>query len=221
MTLAAVLIAANQDTQGDNEAFGLLQVAREHAVRRLGETSTLVAGIDSNLATIYVTRHEYDRALAALRSALAIDEKLLGADRLEVAGVLYNLASAYRSKHDPAPAIASARRAAAIYAARSPGSDRHRLALTLAAAAANDSRDFATGLELTAAALGFDRHAESARTTAWAQLERARALIGAGRAGEARPLLGAARAAYAGLHMRERVQQADDLLAQLPGAGAR
>jgi eukaryotic-like serine/threonine-protein kinase len=216
ISLAAVLIGANQD----DEAFGLLQVARDHAVRRVGETSTLVASIDSNLANIYIARHEYDRALSALRSALAIDEKLLGADRLEVAGVLYNLASAYRSKHDPAPAIASVRRAAAIYAARSPGSDRHRLALTVAAAAANDSRDFATGLELTAAALGFDRPAESAQTTAWAQLERARALIGAGRAAGARPLLGAARTVYAGLHMPERVQQADDLLAQLPRAGA-
>ena len=215
MTLAAVLISANQD----DEAFGLLQIARDHAVRRLGEASTLVAGIDSNLATIYLGRRDYDRALAALRSALAIDEKLLGADRLEVAGVLYSLGSAYRSTHDPAQAIASARRAAAIYAARSPGSDRHRLALTLAAAAASDSGDFALGLALTAEALGFDRPAESAQTTAWAQLERARALIGAGRAGEARPLLGAARAAFTGLHMPERVKQADDLLAQLPPGG--
>ncbi|HEX3759179.1 MAG TPA: serine/threonine-protein kinase [Kofleriaceae bacterium] len=216
MTLAAVLIGANQD----DEAFGLLQVAREHTVRRLGESTTLVANIDSNLATIYIGKHEYDRAIIALRSALAIDEKLLGADRLEVAGVLYNLAAAYRSKHDAAQAIAAARRAAAIYAARSPGADRHRLALTLAATAANDARDFAQGAELTAAALGFARPAESAQTPAWAQLERARALIGLGRAGEARPLLDAARAAYADLHMTERVREADDLLAQLPKTGA-
>jgi tetratricopeptide (TPR) repeat protein/predicted Ser/Thr protein kinase len=214
VTLAAVLIGANQD----DEAFGLLQVARDHAVRRLGEASTQVASIDTNLATIYIGKRDYDRAIAALRAALATDEKLLGADRLEVAGVLYNLASAYRSKRDHAAAIASSRRAAAIYAARSPGSDRHRLALTLAAGAANDARDFAGGLELTTAALGFERPAESAQTTARAQLERARALIGVGRAGEARPLLAAARA---GLHMAERVQQADDLLAGRPGSGGR
>jgi tetratricopeptide (TPR) repeat protein/predicted Ser/Thr protein kinase len=215
ITLAAVLIGANQD----DEALGLLQVARDHTVRRLGETSTVIASIDSNLATIYIGKREYDRAIAALRSALAIDEKLLGADHLEAAGVLYNLAAAYRSKRDQGQAIASARRAAAIYATRSPGSDRHRLALTLAATAADDARDFALGLELTAAALGFERPAEAAQTTAWAQLERARALVGAGRAGEARPLLGAARGVYAGLHMVERVQQVDDLLAQLPPGG--
>ena len=216
MTLAAVLIAANQD----DEALGLLEVARAHTVRRLGETNTIVASIDANLAAIHIGKREYDRAIAALQSALAIDEKLLGADRLEIAGVLYNLAAAYRSKHDYAEAIARSRRAAAIYEAKSPGSDRHRLALTMAANAANDARDFAQGLELTAAALGFARPAESPQTPAWAQLERARALIGLRRAAQARPLLDAARAAFAALHMPERVKQADDLLAQCPPVAA-
>ena len=212
ITLAAVLIAASQD----DEALGLLATARGHTVRRLGEANPVVANIDSNLAAIYNARGDHDRAIAALSSALATDEKLLGADRLEVAGVLYNLAAAYRDKRDYPEAIARARRAAAIYQARSPGSDRHRLALTLAASAANDAREFAQALDATTAALGFAQPAQSPQTPAWSQLERARALIGLHRAGEARPLLEAARTAYGELHMAARVAQADELLARLP-----
>ncbi|HEY6173030.1 MAG TPA: hypothetical protein VIX73_01255, partial [Kofleriaceae bacterium] len=95
---------------------------------------------------------------------------------------------------------------------RSPGSDRHRTALTMAASIANESHDYARALELTAASLGFAKPAESAQTAAWAQLERARALIGLHRGAEARPLLATARASYAGLDMAERVHQADELL---------
>ncbi|HEY0483314.1 MAG TPA: tetratricopeptide repeat-containing protein kinase family protein, partial [Kofleriaceae bacterium] len=212
LTLAGVLIGANQDDQ----ALDLLDTARAHSVQRLGETSAIVASIDTNLATIYAARGEHDRALAALGSALAIDEKRLGPDRLEVATVLYNLAASHRARHDYPAAIAAARRAAAIYQARSPGSDRHRLALTMAALAANDARDFPQALALTAAALGFPRPAESPQTPAWAQLERARALIGIHRSADARPLLVAARKAYAELAMAPRVRQVDELLAQLP-----
>jgi tetratricopeptide (TPR) repeat protein len=175
-----------------------------------------VAGIDANLATIYNGKGEHDRAIAALRSALAIDERLLGPDHLEVANVQYNLAASYRYQRDYPAAIASARRAAEIYRARTPGSDRHRLALTMAAMAANEARDHAQALALSDAALGFPAPAESPQTPAWARLERARALIGLHRPAEARPLLEAARAAYAELDMAERVRQADELLAHLP-----
>ncbi|HEX7843718.1 MAG TPA: tetratricopeptide repeat protein, partial [Kofleriaceae bacterium] len=212
MTLAAVLIGANQD----DEARSLLDTARAHSVKRLGETSAVVASIDTNLAAIYEARGEHDRAIATLRAALATDEKLLGPDRLEIADVLYNLAAAYRSTRDYPAALATARRAAAIYQAKSPGSDRHRTALTMAALAANESRDFAQALELTGAALGFPQPAQDPQTAAWAQLERARALIGSHRPAEARPLLVAARKAYADLNMAPRVHQVDGLLAQLP-----
>jgi tetratricopeptide (TPR) repeat protein len=208
VTLAAVLIGANEDTQ----AFDLLETARAHSVRQLGETAPIVATIDSNLANIYNARGEHDRAIAALHSALAIHERTIGPDALDVAVVHYNLAASYRYKKDYAAALAAALRCAEIHAAKGPGSDRHRIALTMAASCANDLRDFPRALALTATALGFPKPTESPQTSAWAQLERARALISLHRGAEARPLLVTARAAYAGLEMAERVRQADDLL---------
>ena len=130
--------------------------------------------------------------------------------------MLYNLAVSYNYKHDHPAALAAAQRAAQIQGARSPGSDRHRTALTLAASIANESGEFSQALALTATSLGFAKPAESAQTAAWAQLERARSLIGLLRGGEARPLLISARAAYGELKMRARVQQIDKLLQNLP-----
>ena len=75
-----------------------------------------------------------------------------------------------------------------------------------------ESGDFSQALALTATSLGFTKPAESAQTAAWAQLERARALIGMSRRGEAQPLLISARAAYTDLKMDARVQQIDKLL---------
>jgi len=86
----------------------------------------------------------------------------------------------------------------------------------MAATAANDAGDFAQALDLTQTVLGFVAPPEAAQTLAWVQLERARALIGKARAAEARPLLVTARASYAGLHMTQRVEQIDALLAHLP-----
>ena len=215
ITLAAVLIGASQENQ-DDVARGLLEIARAHSVRRLGEASTVVASIDTNLAAIYNARGDHDQAIAALSSAIATDEKLLGKDRIEVASALYNLAAAYRDKGDHARALAAARRAAAIWQARSPGSDRHRLALTMAASAGNASREFAVALALADEALGFPLPAQSAQTPAWSHVERARALIGLGRAAEAGPDLDAARTGYTAVHMSDRVKQVDDLLSGLP-----
>ncbi|HSR99299.1 MAG TPA: tetratricopeptide repeat-containing protein kinase family protein, partial [Kofleriaceae bacterium] len=211
VNLAAVLIGADQDDQ----ALALLDTARANNVKRFGETNLAVANIDSNLATIYNGKGQYDRAIAALESALATDEKLLGPRCVEAADVLYNLAVSYNAKRDRAAALAAAQRAAQIQGERSPGSDRHRTALTMAASIANESRDFAKALALTQASLDFAKPAQSAQTGAWAQLERARALIGLRRGAEARPLLVAARAAYTDLQMAARVQQIDKLLAGL------
>jgi len=55
------------------------------------------------------------------------------------------------------------------------------------------------------------------QTGAWARLEAARALIGLHREpARARELLGQARARYADLKMKKRLDQIDELLAQLP-----
>jgi hypothetical protein len=86
----------------------------------------------------------------------------------------------------------------------------------MAALGANEAHDYAQALALTATVLGFPQRTETPQTLAWAQLERARALIAVGRAGEARPLVVDSRARYAGLNMTQRVQQCDDLLAHLP-----
>ena len=217
VNLAAVLIGANQD----DEALGLLDTARANNVRRFGETNTIVANIDSNLATIYNARGEHDKAIAFLGSALAIEQKLLGEGHVDVASVYFNLAASYRYKHDYRGSITAALHAAQIFGAKSLGSDRHRQALTMAALGANEAHDYAQALALTATVLGLEQRAETPQTLAWAQLERARALLGTGRAGEARPLLVTARAGYAGLNMTQRVQQIDDLLAHLPKAPAR
>jgi tetratricopeptide (TPR) repeat protein/predicted Ser/Thr protein kinase len=211
VNLGAVLIGANRN----DEALALLTTARANNVKRFGELNTIVANIDSNLSTLYNDRGEHDRAIVALRSALAIEEKLLGPDHVEVADVLYNLAVSYRYKHDYSQAITAALRAAQIHGAKSPGSDRQRTALTMVAFCANESGDFARALTVTETILGFTKPAENPQTPAWAQFERARALIGLRRGAEARPLLVSARAAYAGLTMTQRVQQIDDLLAHL------
>jgi tetratricopeptide (TPR) repeat protein/predicted Ser/Thr protein kinase len=212
VNLAAVLIGANQD----DKALGLLDTARANNVKRFGEINLAVANIDSNLAVIYNGKGDHDRAIAALKAALATNEKLIGPGCVEAADVLYNLAVSYNYKHDHPAALAAALRAAQIQGARSPGSDRHRTVLTLAASIANESGDFTQALALTATSLGFAKPAESAQTAAWAQLERARSLIGLSRSGEARPLLVSARAAYSDLKMSARVQQIDKLLSTLP-----
>jgi tetratricopeptide (TPR) repeat protein len=212
VNIAAVLIAANRQ----DEALPLLETARANNVKRLGETNTVIANIDLNLAVIYNARRDDRRALDYLHAALETDEKLLGPDHVEVASVAYTLGETYCLRRDYARAIGAALRAAKIYAAASLGSDRHRTALTLAAQAANEMRDFRQALALTAEALGFARPAENPQTPAWTQLERARALLGLHRAAEARPLLVAARASFAGLRVTQRVEQIDSLLTKIP-----
>ena len=211
VNLAAVLINANQD----DEAYGLLITARANNVRRLGETNAIVANIDSNLAVIYNDRGEYDRAVTSLKSALAIQEKLSGPDHVDVADVLYNLAASYRYKHEFPAALEAIDRAAKIQGARSPGSDRHRTALTMIASIANEAGDYQRALDMTSVVLGFPKPAETPQTPAWAELERATALIALHRGAEARPLLVGARAKYAGLHMTKRTDQIDAMLARL------
>ncbi|HEX4417406.1 MAG TPA: tetratricopeptide repeat-containing protein kinase family protein, partial [Kofleriaceae bacterium] len=213
VNLAAVLISANRK---EEQALALLRTARAHYVQRFGATTPLVANIDSNLATIYNDRGDYDQAIAALESALAIDEKLLGSDHADVGAVRFNLAAAYRFRGDYDRAIANALRAAEIFGSKSPGSDRHRGALTMAANAANDAGDFARGLELSARALDFPRPAEGIQTTAWSKVEHGRALIGLHRPEQARPFLIEARAGYSQIVMPQRVQQCEALLAKLP-----
>ncbi len=212
VNLGAVLASADHD----DEARALLETARSNLVKRYGEHTTQISNIDSNLSSILLRKGEYDHAVKLLEAALATNEQLLGPDHVEVAQVLYNLAAARRYKHDYPAAIAAARRASKIYAKLSPGSDRHRSSLVMGANAANDAADHAQALELTRAALAFEKPPEDPQTLAWAQLEHARALIGVRRGSEARPFIDAARTVYTRLGMTARVTQIDALAKLLP-----
>ncbi|HEY0191559.1 MAG TPA: serine/threonine-protein kinase [Kofleriaceae bacterium] len=212
VNLGAVLISANRR---EADALAMLRTARANYVRRYGENTSLVAVIDTDLSAIYSDHGELGQALAALRSAEAIDEALLGPDAIDVAHVQFNIAAVLRFQHDYPAAIDAALRAAAIYGTRSPGSDRHRNALTMAANAANDAGQFARAAALSATAVRFGK-AETEQTLAWADLEHGRALVGLGRAGEARPFVVEARNLYSALVMPPRVAQCEALLAKLP-----
>lgn len=208
LTLGAVLLFTGRDT----EAQALFETARAHYVQHRGAQSTSVALVDMNLAVIFLDRKEPKRAVPMLEEALAIDEKLLGPDRVEIADVLYNLAVAKRAAEDLAGARSAAERCEAINRKRRPGALRHTLALDLVAAIANQTGDHQAALAATATVLAFPPVPERAGVM-WAQLERGRALIALGRRAEAVPLLVAARAAYGKPPpMYERIAEIDRLL---------
>ena len=212
VNLAAVLIGANQDDEA-------LAPARDRARQqraRLGETNT------DRRQHRFEPRDDLQRAAATttarsryLTSALAIErEAARRATTSRSPACCSTSPASYRYKHDYPASIAAARRAAQIFGAKSPGSDRHRIALTMAALGAptrpTTSRRRSSSPRPRSASPGPPR---ARRPSAWAQLERARALIGLDRAGEARPLLVDRARRYAGLNMTQRVQQIDDLRA--------
>jgi tetratricopeptide (TPR) repeat protein/predicted Ser/Thr protein kinase len=210
VNLAAVLSASNHD----DRARPLLEKARADYVKFYTVSSSLVANVEMNLAIIYMNSNEAPRAIAMLEEALATDERLLGKDRIPVADVLFNLAAARIKTGDLAGALAAQKRCVAIYEAKTPGADRHRLALAMEASIENDLGDAARALAVTEIALAFPAPTENPQTEAWNQFERARALIAVGRGREARPLIDASRKAYASLHMQQRLDQLDKLEAK-------
>jgi Tetratricopeptide repeat len=209
VNLAAVLVENSQNAEG----LRLLETARSHYVAHQGVKSSVVANIDMNLAIIHLDAHDTGKAIALLEEALATDEALHGPERIETAEVLYNLAVARRDAKDLERAQADADRCAAIYAKNRPGVDRHIVALGLVAEIANLRADHAKALTATGIALAFPPH-EDSQSSAWARLERGRALIALHRSAEARPLLVAARTGYQAAELPERVQEIDRLLAQ-------
>nr|MBA3395784.1 tetratricopeptide repeat protein [Deltaproteobacteria bacterium] len=208
VNVAAVLIDDNA------RARALLETARANYIAHDGVRNSKVANVDNNLAVLLLDDGKPEQAIVMLEESLATTEQLLGADRTEVAEVLFNLAVAHRAKGDYGAALAAARRCADIYGAKRPGTDRHRTSLAMVAAIANQRRDHATALAATETALGFPKPPEDPQSTAWPQLERARALIAVKRKAEARPLLAAARASYAAIGLPGRVEEIDRLVAQ-------
>jgi tetratricopeptide (TPR) repeat protein len=230
-TRAAKLLAASDDSddlvvnaranlgaslyqaERDDEAEPLLERARRDTIAGYGERSIGVAEIDINRAGIAIDRKDYARAIAILDNAIAILEEHLGKEHTKVADALYNLTAAARFARDYPRALAAARRMIEIYAARSPGSDRHRSALGLAAETANDAGDANAALDFATRSLALTTPTANPQLVPWAELERARALVALGRRAEAQPLLARARAAYALLNMTARVAEAERLAA--------
>ena len=208
VSLAAVLLQAERD----DEAEPLLRTARADYVTAYGENSPLVANVDSNLAIVAADRGDLAGALASSEHVLAIYDKVYAKDQPEIADAAFNVAANRLKVHDATGALAVALRARDIYAAKMPGSDRHRNCLTLAARAANDLGDTKQALALAEASLAFDKPAEDPQIDAHGQLEEARALVALGRKTEARPLLVTARATFDKVGSKEYVQRIDELL---------
>ncbi len=199
---------------GDPAARGYLENARTIWVRMYGEDHPDVALADTNLALLYLDAGETERALAALRHAVAVTEKTIGADNLELGAPLYNLAVAERQAGDLDAALATARRAAAIYERKQTGSVRHVFALGHIAMILNLANQPAEALAVADGALAMPMLGDEPTGPAWLRLESARSLITLRRElPRARQLLARARAAYQGANVPQRVREIDALRA--------
>jgi len=211
ITVGAVLLDI-----GDRAGVKYLERARASRVAQFGEDHPDVALVDSNLALTYLDDGQPERALAALRHAVKVQEKILGPDHLELAVTLYNLAVAERTTKDYAAAAATARRAVAIYEKRQPGASRHVAMLGLVAQIENVAGHPELALAAADTAIAIPP-AEDLQGPAWVRLEAARALITLKRElPRARKLLGEARGAYQAANMTERAAETEALLAKLP-----
>ncbi|MEP6862229.1 MAG: serine/threonine-protein kinase [Deltaproteobacteria bacterium] len=210
INLAAALVGAGH---GD-EARELLETARAaQLAHHRGDADPTLGMIDLNLGLQYLDEHDPPRALALLEEALSETTRAVGADRTETADVLYNLAVAQNKAKQRTEALATARRCADIYAARRPGTMRHLLALDLVATIANELHQYSAAMTSTAAVLALPP-TDDPQATAWAQLERGRALLGLGRSTDARSFLTTARASFVAIPLPDRVAETDSLLAR-------
>jgi eukaryotic-like serine/threonine-protein kinase len=215
INLAAALVGGGHA----DEARELLETARTEQLAHPGDADPTLGIIDENLGLQYLDDNDTSRALALLEEALADTTRAVGPDRTETADVLYNLSVAQRKAKQLAVALATARRCADIYGARRPGTMRHLYALDQSASLANDLHQFSAALSATATVLALPA-ADDPQARPWAQLEQGRALIGLGRAVQARPVLAAARASYAAIPEPDRVAEIDALLARTRQAAA-
>jgi tetratricopeptide (TPR) repeat protein len=197
------------------EAEKLLSRARSDFAARFGERSIAVAKVDTNIAQLAIDRGDYATAIRLLERALAIHEELLGRDQLDTADVIYNLCAAQRFAGQLDRARDNADRMIAIYAARAPGSDRHRRALAMAAKIANMRGDPRAALELATGSLGLTAGSPDPQLVAWAELETGKALVTLHRGAEARPHLTRSRELYDALHLERYVHEIDELTAGL------
>ncbi len=211
INLGVALLGGN-----DASAARYLEAARKSLTDAFGTEHHDVALIDSNLALIYMDRGETERALAALRHAVAVQERTLGAHHVELAAALYNLAVAEREAKSYDAALATARRAAAIFERRMRASARHVFAVVHIAMIENLAARHLEALATAEAAIALVSDPDEPVGPGWARLEAGRALIALGREpGRARKLLSEARAAYVVASIPARVTEVDGLLAKL------
>jgi len=211
INLGVALISAN-----DNAGAVYLERARANLIAEFGAEHHDVALIDSNLALVYLDRGETERALAALRHAISVQENTLGGNHVELAASMYNLAVAEREAKAYDAALATARRAEAIFALRTRASARHVFAVVHVAMIQNLAGRPADALVTAESAIALARDPDEPIGPGWARLEAGRALIALGRdPARARRLLGEARVAYALAAIPARVTEVDGLLAKL------
>jgi tetratricopeptide (TPR) repeat protein len=207
-----VLLGADQD----DRAEPLLRRARQTVEQVLGAESPTIATIDSDLSLIARDRGKLDESVALLRGAAGIQETALGSTHPELAATLYNLAGALRDTHDLAGALAAAQRCAAIRAKSLPRSDLYAFSLILQAGIENQLHRHEDALRDASLALEGPAPRADFQVTAWAQLERGRALVELHRDLDvARNMLETSRAAYAKNHLDQRVTEIDGLLARI------
>jgi eukaryotic-like serine/threonine-protein kinase len=211
MDLGAALLGMNDPTASEH-----LEKARAMIVAMYGELHADVALLDTNRALVYLDRKEVGKGLELLRHATAIQEQLLGADHQQLADGLYNLAVAERQAGKLDDAVRTAQRCVAIFDKHKPGSVRHAAALGHVAMIENMRGHHGDAIAAADRALGLAHVEESPGISAWARLEKARALIALHRdPAAARTLLGEARTRYAAAKLPARLTEIDGLLAQI------
>jgi CHAT domain-containing protein/Tfp pilus assembly protein PilF len=97
-----------------DEAERLFLQARDLWTKTLGADSIVVARTYSNLAVVYQSKGDYQRAFLEHQKALALREKILGPDHPDVATSLSYLTSFYRTQGNYTKAEEVGRRALAI-----------------------------------------------------------------------------------------------------------
>jgi tetratricopeptide (TPR) repeat protein len=101
----------------DPRAVTILEEARSRAASLVPVPTTILARIETHLATLHVSRHAWRPAIACFESALANASGIV--DLLEMARIHDGLGQAYQRLGQPGKALTHASRALALYELRS------------------------------------------------------------------------------------------------------
>lgn len=99
---------------GELTTIQKLDAVDQRVAEQLSDYPELEAGVRATLGSTYARLEVYDAAVRQLTAALALRERVFGADHLQVADSLYNLGYVYALAGDPASAAPLYERCAAI-----------------------------------------------------------------------------------------------------------